>query len=95
MLFRSKTFNIHTDKNSPYKIDDYITIIGTGGGKTQTAIITIIDSNNVKVVELKTSSTKEGNFQTVWIVPQNILPGKYSIKAELGADIAETTFEIQ
>jgi len=90
-----KTFNIHTDKNSPYKIDDYITIIGTGGGKTQTAIITIIDSNNVKVVELKTSSTKEGNFQTVWIVPQNILPGKYSIKAELGADIAETTFEIQ
>ncbi len=90
-----KTFNIHTDKNSPYKVEDYVTIIGAGGGKTQTTIITITDSNNVKVDELNTSSTKDGSFQIVWVIPQNILPGKYSIKAELGADTAETTFEIQ
>ena len=90
-----KTFNIKTDKTTPYKAGDYMTITGIGGGKTQTVVITISDSKNNKITDLTMSSTKDGSFQTLWPVPQGMEPGKYTVKATVGAETAETTFDLQ
>lgn len=90
-----KTFTVKTDKTTPYRSGDYMTIIGTGGGKTQTVVIKILDSKNNEIEDLTMSSTKEGSFQTLWPVPSGMEPGKYNIKATIGGETAETTFDLQ
>jgi hypothetical protein len=72
-----------------------MTISGTGGGKTQTTVISILDSADVEIQELTLISTKEGSFQTIWTVQSGLLPGTYKIKATIGAETAETTFTVQ
>lgn len=91
----TKTFSVKTDKTTAYRSGDYMTIIGTGGGKTQTVVIKILDSKNNEITDLTMSSTKEGSFQTLWPVPSGMEPGKYNIKATVGGETAETTFDLQ
>lgn len=90
-----KTFTVKTDKTTSYRSGDYMSIIGTGGGKTQTVVIKILDSKNNEIQDLTMSSTKEGSFQTLWPVPSGMEPGKYNIKATIGGETAETTFDLQ
>ncbi len=91
----AKTFTVKTDKTTPYRSADLMTITGIGGGKTQTVVVKISDSKNNQIVELTMSSTKDGSFQTLWPVPSGMEPGKYNIKATVGTDTAETTFDLQ
>jgi flagellar hook assembly protein FlgD len=91
----SKTFSVKTDKTTAYRSGDYMTIIGTGGGKTQTVVIKILDSKNNQITDLTMSSTKDGSFQTLWPVPAGMEPGKYTVKATIGGETAETTFDLQ
>lgn len=91
----TKTFSINVDKSTPYRIGDILTISGTGGGKTQTVVIKIFDAKNVMVEELTMSSTKDGSFQTIWVIPPGQEPGQYKIETKIGSDAAETKFTIQ
>ncbi|MGQ0605905.1 MAG: biofilm-associated protein [Candidatus Nitrosotenuis sp.] len=91
----AKAFAIKTDKTTAYRGGDLMTISGTGGGKTQTTVIKILDASNNQITELTMSSTKDGSFQTIWPVPTSIGSGKYSIKVTIGAETAETTFDLQ
>lgn len=89
-----KTFTIKVNKAS-YVREEYMTISGTGGGKTQTATATISDQNGVVIADLSSFSTSAGSFQITWKVPTDMVPGTYKIKATVGTDVAETTFTIQ
>ena len=91
----TKTFTVKTDKTNPYRAGDLMTITGIGGGKTQTVVVKISDSKNNQITELTVSSTKDGSFQTLWPIPQGMEPGKYNIKATVGTETAETTFDLQ
>jgi len=91
----TKTFTVKTDKTTPYRAGDLMTITGIGGGKTQTVVVKISDSKNNQITELTVSSTKDGSFQTLWPIPQGMEPGKYNIKATVGTETAETTFDLQ
>jgi hypothetical protein len=88
-------FVIKVDKTTPYQIGDFMKISGTGGGKSQTAMITILTSGDVKVVDLSTFSTSDGSFEITWKIPPEIVPGSYKIQAKVGTDAADTTFSIQ
>jgi hypothetical protein len=90
-----ESFAIKTDKTTPYHGGQIMTISGTGGGRTQTTIIKILDPNNVEIQELIMSSTDQGTFQTIWPVPLGLEPGTYKIKATLGPEAVETTFTLQ
>ncbi|NDF47202.1 MAG: hypothetical protein EB158_03205, partial [Nitrosopumilaceae archaeon] len=90
----TKTFTIKTDKLS-YHGGDKMVISGTGGGKSQTTKIIILDSKNTEITDLTLSSTKDGSFQTLWIVESGLEPGKYTVKVQLGGQNAETTFDLQ
>jgi hypothetical protein len=72
-----------------------MTISGAGWGKTQTAVIKILDSKSNQITELTMSTTKTGDFQTLWPVPQGMEPGKYTAKATVGGNTAEITFDLQ
>jgi hypothetical protein len=90
-----ESFSIKTDKTAAYHGGQIMTISGTGGGRTQTTIITILDPNGGEIQELIMSSTDQGSFQTIWPVPLGLEPGTYKIKAMLGAETAEITFSLQ
>ena len=90
-----KSFSVKTDKITAYHGGEIMTISGTGGGRTQTTIVKILDPADAQIQELIMSSTDEGTFQTIWPVPQGLEPGTYKIKVTLGPDSTETTFSIQ
>lgn len=90
-----KSFTIITDKTTPYQPKDTIKISGSGGGKSQTVVVTIFDSNNKEVVRLNTFSTSEGIFKIDWPTPSDILPGNYKVSAKTGNNVAETTLSIR
>ncbi len=91
----AESFAVRTDKITPYHGGEVMTISGTGGGRTQTTIVKILSSNGEMIQELTMSSTSQGTFQTIWPVPKGLEPGIYTIKAVLGAEIAEITFSLQ
>jgi hypothetical protein len=90
-----KTSTVKVDKTTPYRAGDFMTVSGVGWGKTQTAVIKILDSKNNQITELTMSTTKTGDFQTLWPVPHGMEPGKYTVKATVGGDTAEVTFDLQ
>ncbi len=90
-----QSFVIKVDKSTAYKIDDFMIISGSGGGKTQTALVEILDFNNTKILELSSFSTSAGSFQINWKVPPEIKPGVYTVHARVGSQLADTTFSVQ
>ncbi len=89
-----KAFAISTDKTT-YKPKDIITITGSGGGKSQTVAVAILDSSGKKMVDLSTFTTSDGIFKVNWITPDNIQVGEYKISVKTGSNAAEITFTIQ
>lgn len=90
-----QTFVVNVEKSTPYRSGDLVKIIGAGGGKTQTVVVTLFDPKGAKYADLSTFSTSTGSFQITWKVPGSIDPGQYKIVAKLGNESAETTFTIQ
>jgi len=72
-----------------------VTINGFGAEVNRTIVIEITSSEGEMIDELKFSSTKDGDFSTIWIVPKDTSPGTYTIKASDGSGSAETTFELE
>ncbi|MFY9299970.1 MAG: biofilm-associated protein [Candidatus Nitrosotenuis sp.] len=89
------SFAIKTDKTTAYNGGEIMTISGTGGGRSQTTIIKILDPANTEIQELILSSTDAGTFQTIWAVPLGLEPGTYKIKVTLGSKMAEISFSVQ
>jgi hypothetical protein len=86
---------IHLDKSTSYAAKDTITISGNGAGKSQSVVITILKSDETKITELTVASTSVGSFSTIWNIPEDLIPGNYTIKATDAKNNAETTFTIQ
>ncbi len=89
-----QSFAVTTNKSS-YHNGETMTISGTGGGKTQTTVVRILNSANTEIEELTMISTDVGSFQTIWIIPLDLDPGTYKIRATIGPDTAEATITIQ
>ncbi|MGI0004381.1 MAG: biofilm-associated protein [Candidatus Nitrosotenuis sp.] len=90
-----ESFAVKTDKITAYHGGEIMTISGSGGGRTQTTIISILDPSGDEIQELSMSSTAQGTFQTIWAVPLGLEPGTYKIKVTLGAETTEITFSLQ
>jgi hypothetical protein len=89
-----KSFTIITDKTT-YKPKDTVKISGSGGGKSQTVVVTIFDSNNKEIMKLNTFSTSEGIFKIDWPTLPDILLGDYKVSAKTGNSVAEATVSVQ
>ncbi len=72
-----------------------VTINGFGAAVSHAIVIEITSSEGEEIDELRFSSTKDGDFSTIWIVPKDTPPGTYTIKATSVNDIAETTLDLE
>jgi hypothetical protein len=89
-----KSFTIITDKTT-YKPKDTVKISGSGGGKSQTVVVTIFDSNGIEIMRLNAFSTNEGIFKIDWPTQPDVPLGDYKVSAKTGNSVAETTLSIQ
>lgn len=89
-----KTLTIKADPTTP-RIGDLMTILGDDAGKRQTVIIEILDSKNIQITKQIVRSGEFGEFMTNWFVPDEMKPGKYTIKVTVGKKTAETTFTLR
>jgi len=72
-----------------------LNIKGFGAQGNQNVVLLIISSEGIEIVELTTRATSIGIFETLWIVPNDITPGNYTIKAIDAEDEAETSFVVE
>jgi len=72
-----------------------LNINGFGARVNQNVVLLIISSDGTEIVELTTHATKIGKFETLWIVPNDIAPGNYTIKAIDAEGEAETSFVVE
>ncbi len=90
----TKGLTIKTDKDQEGYHSGNKMIISGHGAAGKTVVLDILDSGNDVVQELKVTTTGTGSFETLWIVPTEIEPGTYKIKAKDATQTAETTFNI-
>ena len=72
-----------------------LNIKGFGARISQPVVIQILGQDGIEIIELTTFATGVGNFETLWIIPKDIVPGNYTIKATDPVDEAETSFVIE
>lgn len=61
----------------------------------QTVQIEIIASNGDVIATLSPKITGSGEIKLPWIIPEDVMPGTYTIKVKDAHDTAETTFDIK
>ena len=83
------------DDSLPAFYGKIISISGYGAAQSQNIVITAIDPDGEEVgKDLIIISTKDGNFILKWTLPDDVLPGLWTIKAKDSAGEAETTIQI-
>ena len=83
---------LSTDKAS-YKHGDFVTIKGSGA-HSYTIFTTIISPQGEEIADLKFIAASNGDFSTVWIIPNGIEQGTYTIHVEDVIKKAQTTFQL-
>lgn len=91
----TQAFVISVDKPTAYRTGDIMTITGHGGGREQSLILTVFDSENTRIKELEGRTTNIGSFLVPWEISANMNQGTYKIIAKVGQSTAETTFIIE
>jgi hypothetical protein len=83
---------VSTDKAS-YKHGDFVTIKGSGA-HSYTVFTTIISPQGEEIADLKFIAASNGDFSSVWIIPNGIEQGTYTIQIEDIIKKAQTTFQL-
>lgn len=71
------------------------TIKGFGASISQSVEIIITSPEGDEFEPLKVFSSKVGEFQVLWNIPKNSIPGKYTVTASDAIDSAKTTFLLE
>jgi len=87
-----KPMSVSTDKSS-YNFGDILTINGQGA-ESYSISIQIISPSGKEITEISTFKTGAGEFSTIWIIPNGLEHGTYTIKASDASQTAQTTITI-
>jgi uncharacterized protein YfaS (alpha-2-macroglobulin family) len=83
------------DDSLPAFYGKIISITGYGAAQSQNIVISALDPDGVEIEKaLSVISTKEGAFLLKWTLPDDIIPGLYTIIAKDSAGEAKTTIQI-
>ena len=85
---------LSSDKSS-YGEKDLINFTGTGARMSATVSIMIYDSEEGVVDELNITAKSNGEYSTIWKVPDNLAAGEYSVVANDGAATASIKIIIE
>ena len=84
--------SVSTDKSS-YDFGDILTINGQGAESYSISII-ILSPSGKEITEISTFKTSAGDFSTIWIIPNGLEHGTYTITASDASQTAQTTITI-
>jgi len=87
-----KPMSVSTDKSS-YNFGDILTINGQGA-ESYSISIQIISPSGKEITEISTFKTGAGEFSTIWIIPNGLEHGTYTIKVSDASQTAQTTITI-
>jgi len=83
------------DDSLPTFYGTIISISGYGAAQSQNIVMSVLDPDGVEIEkDLKVLSTKEGEFILKWTLPDDIVPGLYTIIAKDPFSEAKTTIQI-
>ena len=82
---------IYVDSVVPSTGGKIVTLKGYGAAVSQLVVITVFSETDEEITELTIVSTGVGDFSTIWLADNNILPGTYTIRAVDSLSEAETT----
>jgi len=82
---------IQTDRSN-YSLNEIINISGAGARLSATVTITIFDFEGIKIDELNITAKNNGEYLTMWKIPQELELGEYEINADDGASNASIKF---
>jgi len=83
------------DDSLPAFYGKIISITGYGAAQSHNIVISAIDPDGVEIEkDLTVVSTKEGAFLLKWTLPDDIIPGLYTIIAKDAVSEAKTTIQI-
>jgi len=83
-----KSLTVQLDMEEPYKSGDFVTIFGAGINSESQVVIQIKSPD--KIFELTPKITKEGEYSTVWQVPEYSAAGTYTVSVDDGVSQATT-----
>ncbi len=87
-----KSMSVSTDKSS-YNFGDFLTINGQGA-ESYSISIQIVSPSGEEVTEISTFKSSAGEFSTIWIIPNGLEHGTYTITASDASQTAQTTITI-
>jgi len=76
-----------------YESQEGLRIAGTGAVGSR-VVIDIFDTEGEKIVTLDSPITGGGDFTTLWFIPKEINPGKYTIEARDNFNTVTTTYAL-
>jgi len=89
----TSNLNVGTDKTS-YKTGEMIEIKGEGAKRSEKIILNIMSNRGQVIEELSIRSTNDGSFSTIWIIPNDLDSGTYTIKVFDSYNTATTSFRL-
>jgi len=78
--------------DQPYEYGDFVTISGSGATKSAKITIEIIPPDDSESLELSFFSTSAGDFSTMFLIPDDVTHGTYTILASDSTQSGTTTF---
>ena len=83
VLGASLGLTIKLDKES-YNSNEIVTINGSGTQSGSTVTLKIFNDSGEKIDELNINAKSDGGYSTIWLFPDNSIPGKYEIIVDDG-----------
>jgi len=85
--------SVSTDKSS-YNYGDTVTIRGQGA-QSYSISIQIISPAGEEITKVSTFTSRAGEFSTIWIIPNGLEDGTYTITASDSSQTTQTTITIE
>ncbi len=103
--FDNAEFSVHTPVSEGLSIfvestessyqGDLLNIKGFGAAPSKTIFVKILSPSDDEIETLNVISTSSGEFSTIWLVPKDLSPGEYTIRADDNSEEADTTFTVE
>ena len=82
------------EQSKLHKTGQILTIFGKDAREGSVVFLTINNSDNVLVESLELQTTNSGDFYAIWLIPNDLLPGIYTILADDEISTSTTSFSV-
>jgi len=82
------------EQSKLHKTGQILTIFGKDARVGSVVFLTINNSDNILIESLELQTTNSGDFYAIWLIPDDLLPGIYTILADDEISTSTTSFSV-